>query len=249
LRGKSLGIFGPENVIRKRLCDLLVNPVTEPLILVLIMLQAILLAVEAKDDVFKPGNERPPTWGKTRIDWALFGLFVVFTVELIAKIIVSGFIANAREYSAVDPEKGVRERMAERYRKVFQPQRTKSVKKPPQEQFTPTFSRSFTMMQGQVVPGTLEDQTRLQLARRAFLRHSFNRLDFVAVVSFWIAFILGVTRSEKQHHLYLFRMLSCLRILRLLALTRGNGVSAAPYIPDYLATTWPQETDQCCRLF
>lgn len=225
LKGKSLGIFGPENEIRKRLCDLLVNPVTEPLILILIMLQAVLLAVEAKDDVFQPGNERPNTWGKTRIDWALFGLFVVFTVELIAKIIVSGLIANAREYSAVDHEKGVRERMAERYHKIFQPQRSRSVKKPPHEQFTPTFARSFTMMQGQVVPGTLEDQTRLQLARRAFLRHSFNRLDFVAVLSFWIAFILGVTRSEKQHHLYVFRMLSCLRILRLLALTRGNGVS------------------------
>jgi hypothetical protein len=225
LKGKSLGIFGPENRLRKWLCDVLVNPWTEPLILVLIILQAILLAVEAAPDVFLPGNERPERWGSTRIDWAIFGLFVVFTVELMARIVVSGFFLNAPEYSAVDHDKGVRERMAERYRKIFQPQRTKSIRRPPQEQFTPTFARSFTMMQGQVVPGTLEDQQRFQLARRAFLRHGFNRLDFVAVVSFWIAFVLGVTTEEKHHHLFLFRMLSCLRILRLLALTKGNAVS------------------------
>jgi hypothetical protein len=50
-------------------------------------------------------------------------------------------------------------------------------------------------------------------------------LDFVAVVSFWISFVLGITGMESKHHLHVFRMLSCLRIVRLLALTRGNTVS------------------------
>ncbi|KAK3394540.1 Ion transport protein-domain-containing protein [Podospora didyma] len=223
LKGKSLGIFPPENAIRKWLCDVLVNPWTEPFILVLIVLQAVLLAVEAAPDVFVDGNRRPDRWGKTKIDWAIFGLFVIFTLELIARIIVSGFIINAKDYAPAGSQRRVRERVAEQYRAIFQPQRHKSVRRERPEPFVPaTFARSFTMMQGQAGLGTLEEQQRMHLARRAFLRHGFNRLDFVAVLSFWISFVLGITGLEHQHHIFVFRMLSCLRIVRLLALTKGN---------------------------
>lgn len=68
----------------------------------------------------------------------------------------------------------------------------------------------------------------MQLARRAFLRHGFNRLDFAAVISFWITFALSITGLEMQHHLFIFRMMSCLRIVRLLALTNGTAVSTNP---------------------
>ncbi|KAK3383891.1 Ion transport protein-domain-containing protein [Lasiosphaeria ovina] len=223
LKGNSLGIFPPENALRKWLCNVLVNPWTEPFILVLIILQAVLLAVEAAPDVFVEGNARPPRWGSTRIDWAIFGLFVVFTLELVARIIVSGFVVNADDYAPVSSKRRVRERVAEQYRAIFQPQRHKSVRQPRQEQFVPTaFARSFTMIHGQAAIGSLEDQQRLHLARRAFLRHGFNRLDFVAVVSFWVSFVLGITGLEHDRHIFVFRMLSCLRIVRLLALTKGN---------------------------
>jgi hypothetical protein len=227
LRGNSLGIFPPENPIRKWLCDILVNSWTEPLILVLIVAQAILLAVEAAPDVFIPGNGRPARWGGTGIDWAIFGLFVVFTLELIARTIVSGLVINAEEYAPVGRKQRIRERVAEQYRAIFKPQRQKSTRQAPQEQpFVPsTFGRSFTMMHGLAAQGTLKEQQRLHLARRAFLRHGFNRLDFVAVVSFWISFVLGVTGLESKYSIYVFRMLSCLRIIRLLALTKGNIVS------------------------
>jgi hypothetical protein len=228
LRGNSLGIFPPDNPIRKRLCDLLVNPWTEPFILVLIIAQAVLLAIEAAPDVFVDGNGRPERWGSTRIDWAIFGLFVVFTLEIIARVIVSGLVINADDYEPVGSKRRLRERVAEQYRAIFKPQRQKSVRQPPQEQqFVPTFARSFTMMHGLAAQISLEEQQRLHLARRAFLRHGFNRLDFVAVVAFWISFVLGVTGLESKHSVYVFRMLSCLRIIRLLALTKGNIVSHA----------------------
>ena len=229
LKGNSLGIFSPENPVRKWLCDVLVSHWTEPIILILIILQVVLLAIEASPNVFRPGNERPDRWGSTRIDWAIFGLFAVFTLELVARIIVSGLVVNAPEYAAADPKRGVRQKVAEQYRQIFKPQRQKSVKgQQLPVDFTPTFARSFTVLQGQALPETVQEQQRLQLARRAFLRHGFNRLDFVAVVSFWISFVLGVTGLETRHHLYLFRMLSCLRILRLLAITKGNAVSPHP---------------------
>ncbi|EGZ77725.1 hypothetical protein NEUTE2DRAFT_79539 [Neurospora tetrasperma FGSC 2509] len=126
LKGKSLGIFSPDNPLRLWLCDLLVNPWAEPLILILIVLQAVLLAVEAAPDVLADGNGRPERWGSTRIDWAIFVLFVIFTIELIARIIVSGFIINAPEYEEAKNKRRFRERLAEQYRVIFRPQRQRS---------------------------------------------------------------------------------------------------------------------------
>lgn len=234
LKGKTLGIFSPESRFRLWMCDVLVNPYTEPFILLLIISQTILLAVESWPDVFSPGNERPEQWGTKPIDWTMLGLFIVFTLEIFARIVVSGFILNAEEYSTIDRKRGIRAAIADRYKTIFQPQRQRSVKRVRSTQpQAPAFARSFTtLMQGQQTgPKTVEDQQRLQLARRAFLRHSFNRMDFVAVFSFWITFVLGITGSENRHHFYLFKMLSCLRILRLLALTHGTAVSRSLPVP------------------
>lgn len=227
LKGYSLGIFSPQSRVRLRLCDLLVNPYTEPLILLLIVLQAILLAVESGPSVFSPGHGRATRFGGRPMDWAMLGLFIIFTLEVGARIVVSGLVMNAAEYSTIDRGKGVRAIITEQYRSFFQPQRQRSVKgsrqAPPGH---PTIARSFTtFMQGPPgAPETVEAQMRFQLARRAFLRHSFNRLDLIAVVSFWITFLLGITGVENRHHLYIFKMLSCLRILRLLALTHGTAI-------------------------
>lgn len=225
LKGRSLGIFGPDNVIRRKLCDVLVNPYMEPILLLLIVLQAVLLAVEAANNVYDPGNGRPKEWDPSSgINWALFILFIIFTLELMARIIVSGFVLNAAEYSTIDRKKGIRAAISDQYNAVFRPQRQKSVKTPREQSYGPsTFARSFTMMHG-TIPETVEEQQRMQLARRAFLRHGFNRLDFIAVVSFWIAFVLSITGIEMEKHLFIFRMLSCLRIVRLLALTNGTAI-------------------------
>lgn len=228
LKGRSLGFFGSDSWIRLKLCDILVNPYTEPIILLLIVFQAILLTVESAPDVFSDGHGRPERWGQRWIDWAMLGLFLVFTLEFGARILVSGFVLNAAEYSTIDRKRGIRAAIEDQYRAVFQPQRHKSVKA--SLQFPPepsAIARSFTtFVQGQqALPKTLEDQLRYKLARRAFLRHSFNRLDFIAVTAYWVSLVLGVSGIESRHHLYVFKMLSCLRILRLLAVTHGTAVS------------------------
>lgn len=226
LRGHTLGFFSPSSRVRLWLCGVLVHPYAEPAILLLIVLQTILLAVESAPNVFAEGNSRPESWGRRAIDWAMLGLFIVFTLELVARTVVSGFFLNAAEYSTIDRKMGLRAALAEQYRAVFQPERRPSVRDHPPASQPSAFTRSFTtIMQGQQeLPETLEEQQRLQLARRALLRHSFNRLDFVAVVSYWISFSLAITGLEHLYHLYVFKMLSCLRILRLLALTHGTAV-------------------------
>jgi hypothetical protein len=223
LRGKTLGFFSNKSVIRNKLCDILVFPFTEPIILLLIIAQTVLLAIDSAKSVYD--YPRPLHWGGSGIDYTILVLFVIFTLELAARIIVSGLLFNAPEYSTIKHKKGIKHVVLDKYRQVFKPQRKSSVRVPRTESVdAPTILRSFTAIQGDAIR-TVEQAQRLQLARRAFLRHSFNRLDFVAVLAFWTAFVLGITGVEDSIHLYIFRMLSCLRILRLLALTNGTAVS------------------------
>ena len=69
-----------------------------------------------------------------------------------------------------------------------------------------------------------EDDAHSTYTGESRLNHSYNRLDFIAVVSFWVSFALSTTGIEAQRHIFVFRMLSCLRIIRLCALTDGTAV-------------------------
>lgn len=224
LKGKSFGIFGPENRLRKWLCELLINPVTEPTILLLILIQTILLAVEASLNVRKATY----VWGAKALDVIFMVLFSIYTLEIIAKSIVSGLIFNATEYSTLDRDKSWREAMLEKIQEIFLPHRENTGQKKAADPFMDhpqaSIIRSFTGHFPERPSTDPKQQQRMRLARRAFLRHSFNRLDFIAVASYWIAFVLGITHLESSHHIYVFRMMSCLRILRLLSLTTGTSV-------------------------
>ena len=227
LKGKSIGIFSPDNWIRLKLCEMLVHPATEPVILILIVVQTVLLAIDSARPIGYTGNGPPPVWQASWINFALLALFSIYTLEIIARIIVSGLIKNADEYSTLDIARGFRAALNYRVRTFFAPQRHLTIRDGAREA-DPQLSilRSFTGAQLHVDhPGHSRQQQRVRLARRAFLRHGFNRLDFVAVGSFWIMFVLSDTGVEANRHLYLFRMLSCLRILRLLGLTSGTSVS------------------------
>lgn len=226
LRGKTLGIFGPENRLRKALCQLLIHPTMEPIILFLIVVQTVLLAVESS--VYTGPRER--AWSSPAFDYCFLAIFIVYTLELTAKIIVSGFLFNPEEYSTLDRSGGLRKAIIAKSRELFVPQRQSSTnRKSANASKSPQVSilRSFTGLQQQAdQAGDSPQQQRIHLARRAFLRHSFNRLDFIAVVSYWIFFILSLISHQSLNHLFVFRMLSCLRILRLLLLTNGTAVSS-----------------------
>lgn len=59
--------------------------------------------------------------------------------------------------------------------------------------------------------------------KRAFLRKSWQRLDFISLFCFWISLLLSINHYDAKHHIMLFRALSCLRILRLCNLTAGTN--------------------------
>jgi voltage-dependent calcium channel len=232
LRGNSLGLFPPDSTLRMKLCDVLVHPITEPLILFLIVVQTILLAVDSRRSVFD--DPRSNRWGTSWIDYALVVLFVIYTIEIIIRMIVSGFIINPVEYSTINRQIGLRQAVMDKARDLFTPQRAGSTKHQSSSiGLQQSIFRSFTSHPaGPDLTGDPRQQQRARIAHRAYLRHSFNRLDFLAVVSFWISFGLGMAGIESSKHQYVFRMLSCLRILRLLLITSGTTVGFVCYLTE-----------------
>jgi hypothetical protein len=232
LRGKSLGIFPADSKIRMKLCDVLVHPVTEPLLLVLIVIQTVLLAVDARTKAkFEPGAIK--ALGEfSGIDYALLALFIIYTIEIIIRITVSGFFINPVEYSTINRQVGLREAVVMKLNRLFggperqNSQRQSGVGKNSTEPQQPSVLRTFTTAQMHVDMGSgdLGQQQRARLAHRAYLRHSFNRTDFLAVTSFWISFALALIGIENTRVILVFNMLSCLRIIRLLNLTSGTSV-------------------------
>jgi uncharacterized membrane protein YgcG len=227
LRGKSLGLLSPTNSLRLWLLNFLVHPLVEPIILILIIIQTVVLAINCASNVYD--HPRPSYFGTDWTDWVLLGIFIFYTAEMVIKIMVSGFILNPTEYSTIDRSIGIQKALKKKANEIFtlhrQPSNrklrgsaTKDFKAPD------SLLRSFTMNDMDAIPGTSRDKQKKRLAYRAFLRHSFNRLDFVAVVSFWISFVLAAAGIESQYQLYVFRMMSCLRILRLLSITSGTSV-------------------------
>jgi voltage-dependent calcium channel len=66
-----------------------------------------------------------------------------------------------------------------------------------------------------------------------YLRQSWNRIDFLSILCFWISFGLATGGVEKSSTLYIgiFRALSVLKVSRLLAVTSGTTVGALqPYL-------------------
>jgi hypothetical protein len=233
LRGKSLGVFSANSKVRMKLCDVLVHPATEPLLLVLIVVQTVLLAVDAhsKAQYTSVLENKPHSF--SHIDFVLLGLFIVYTLEVIVRIIVSGFIINPVEYSTINRQVGLREAVMMKTNRLFGgPERQVSQRRggtnsDPSEPQQPSVLRTFTtaQMHVDIGPGDHREQQRARLAHRAYLRHSFNRTDFLAVIAFWISFALNLIGVQNTRVILVFDMLSCLRIIRLLNLTSGTSVS------------------------
>ncbi|KAH0603703.1 uncharacterized protein H6S33_007362 [Morchella sextelata] len=201
LKGRTFRTFGPNNPIRLFLCDILVHPMAEPLILLLILIQTILLTIDAAPSVYN--DPRAKSWGTSNIDYALLVLFVIYTLEIIARMIVSGVFLNPHQENDPRGRGNVRRQLFARGKELFSPKRSQSVRapSPARPDDPPSLLRTITTnFQFDGGPTTVQSLARNRMARRAFLRHSFNRLDFVAVVSHWISLYLCITGLEAEKH-------------------------------------------------
>jgi hypothetical protein len=209
LIGNSLRIFTPHNKLRRFLHFVVVQPWVDPLIFVLILIQTVLLSYQSANNIFtlRPDGPLFLPWGRSWLDWVFFGIFIAYTVEMVSKIIVYGLIDDSQASGAVQD---IKQRLRGLLR--LRPHVVPTAAHPVRD--APVVTKSFT---------NLIHVHSSQTAERAYLRSSWNRVDFVAVVSWWISFVLQTTGVENNNQFFVFRALSCLRILRLLNLTYGTS--------------------------
>ncbi|CAG8456859.1 12434_t:CDS:10 [Rhizophagus irregularis] len=186
LEGRSLYIFGPTNPIRLLLYEVINHPWTESIILGLIITHILLLIIDAWTPV-TDSNPRRTKWGSSGIDYALLVIFIIYTLEIIARIIVSGLIISPVQ-NEIMSKHDVREASTD---------------------------SQYSQMSNQYVSRVIAHKSAMNTA---FLRHTFNRIDLLAVVSYWIDLLITLVGVQ---HFFLFKAISTLRSLRLLAITSG----------------------------
>lgn len=72
--------------------------------------------------------------------------------------------------------------------------------------------------------GHLHEKTQRNVP---YLRQSWSRIDFIAIVSFWISFVLAMVGVEQgETHVGIFRAMSVIRTARLLTITSGTTVGS-----------------------
>ncbi|KAL1701237.1 Ion transport protein-domain-containing protein [Schizophyllum commune] len=98
IRGRTLGLLGTDSQLRLNLYRMLVYPWTEPFILLLIIINAVVLTIQASRSLTLSDDDDAPApvtgYFHSWEDYALFGLFVFYTVEAFARICVSGFLLD-----------------------------------------------------------------------------------------------------------------------------------------------------------
>ncbi|KIM44013.1 hypothetical protein M413DRAFT_17890 [Hebeloma cylindrosporum] len=237
IRGRTLCFLGPDSKLRLSLFNFLVHPLTEPGILILILLNAIVLTIQTYPSLTLPtadGPTLPPRikgYFHSWEDYVLFALFIVFTLEAFARICVTGFLFDPEPYTpnpATTPGTlsrggGIATRIANAAHRAH------AIIREPSE---PTLlSLAMRSDNRAAHPDSIALPFRLSIGHLhhktqrnvPYLRQSWSRIDFVANVSFWITFILAMTGVERgTHHIGLFRAMSIIRIARLLTITSGT---------------------------
>ncbi|KAJ7583970.1 Ion transport protein-domain-containing protein [Mycena floridula] len=301
IRGRTLGCLSPTSRLRLSLYNLLIYPWTEPTILILIIANAVVLTIQASRSLTLPSsdNKPPPVRGYFHFweDYALFALFIIFTLEAFARICVSGFLFDpdipftsvfhtfsSSNHDPVAPSatipnsasvtrqnsltSGVHRSFSQRlaaftdnvsrpFQLSSQPSTVRYLNDPTPvvsnvsvsiSQFTETSKhskqassltirepapppRNQTYMSTQSNSDLISLPFRLSINQAhdkvqrnvPYLRHSWSRIDFVAIVSFWISFALATTGLERgANHIGVFRAMSVVRTARLLTITSGT---------------------------
>ncbi|KAJ7487241.1 Ion transport protein-domain-containing protein [Mycena galericulata] len=208
IRGRTLGFLGPTSSVRLACFNFLVYPWTEPIILLLIIFNAVVLTIQAARPLTLSD---PPLqvsgYFHTWEDYALFVLFILFTLEAFARIAVSGLL--------FDPET----RVSWSFAALALPA-------------APTSSQPITSTTTTNEPLSLPFRlsiaasSTLTRANAPYLRHSWLRIDALAIISFFAAFGLALASREAgatpATHIRVFRAIAALRTARLLTITSGT---------------------------
>ncbi|KAF9285597.1 calcium channel protein [Mortierella alpina] len=247
LEGWSLFIFGPENPIRQKINRFLNQTWVELFLLFLLVVNLVFLVIKVSSP---KGNDT--VWGAHWTDYGLLIIFVLYTMEIGSRIIVSGLVLYPKDGDKVRKFFGKKPRTdnlhdtnptilrkspeAQRRHGTMAPSATFKSSVPAAPINTATKARATTIIDfavgrqttvTQFIPTYMDPLIayKPQFVAEAgtqipFLRHTFNRIDFFAVLCYWIDFFLMMAGVKN---IYFFKTVAAMRTLRLLNITSGSA--------------------------
>src|SRR5690606_30435136 len=92
----------------------------------LIIIQIVFLTVDTIPSVFE--DPRDKAWGTSASDYGLLILFLIYTLEIIAHVIVSGFIINPDDRESTEPKKSFVQKVLDKSNSLRSPRKCTSVR-------------------------------------------------------------------------------------------------------------------------
>ncbi|GME89162.1 unnamed protein product, partial [Ambrosiozyma monospora] len=233
LFGKSLRCFSTDSPVRLKCRDLVSQPYFHVYMTVLILCQTGMLTYQHCN--YHNGYVYNQRYGW--VDWAMVGLYVIYTIEMAMKCIAFGFYDDSQMFKElqVEKRKSLLRRYYEMCKKPFKRHSRyssfhhdggddkdltdDSMDSSSDGSTSDVDPRRKSLMHTVTVlppPADISKQTR------AFLRSDWNVIDFISIISFWISFALSMTGDDLKHELLLFRALMCLKIFRLFNINKGS---------------------------
>ncbi|CEP63141.1 calcium channel protein CCH1 LALA0_S07e03312g [Lachancea lanzarotensis] len=216
LCGNSLGLFPPNNPLRVRLASIVTNEWTHRVnVLFLVFLVAILsVAFSFESDEL--------AYFSSTVGGLIFAINVLYTLDMLARIIVFGFWDD----SALFQTRG------EDYKTVYQILGIDSFFRDLKSKYGKDLFRrilpfkiSYDQLAGKsghkpvrsavTFVGSADGKNSEVPLYRAYFRSSWNRVDLVSTVCFWISAFLSIKSFDDSHGIRIFKTLAALRILKL----------------------------------
>lgn len=232
LIGNSLKFFGPDNNFRLFLYEVLHQPWVEPFSYALIIFQTVVLTFQNAKNIYEgiEGVDEDnytvifAPWTSLWENWCILAIFLCYTTIVMAKIIAYGLWDDSQRKDLLGmgkKDKAQSEGVEAHNQFSRDGLRRRHVKNAP---LVNTFVN--------LIPGKADGLNRgnsiyvsnYQIpTERAFLRGSWNRLQFIAIIGYWISLLLTIQRLDDRSEAFVFRLISALPILHLLNLTSGTS--------------------------
>lgn len=223
LYGNSLGLISPTNKIRLKLASLQLHPMYKIAYQLLLTLFTALMAFRTYQPTQLDFLYSFSYW----VDYTAFFLCILFTLNDTAKVIAFGlwddsqmFAAYGKQYTTLMETFGLT--------KFLKFLRNKYGAK------IVSFIVPFQILDNEDEPafqskehkGTLTNLSTTAKTKnfeipRAFLRSSWNRIDFTSTICFWMGLFLAIHEYDIKKGIRIFKTLAFLRILRLVNTDTG----------------------------
>lgn len=231
LIGKSLFIFKGTNRFRLFLYHALAQPWVMIAFLLVLIAHLIVLTVMTIPDVY--GDDQNTSFFSdfrhSSFEWIIFGIYVFYTIHAISSIIAYGLIFDSMDSTINLKFRNKKYKILSMPNSVFNSRHNTQASLQSRDVLNVTSVKNA--FKSNIIKGKFHDpnnnynetlafDTNTYIApERAYLRSTWTRIDFVAIVGYWISFILQTNDIAGRLELYIFRALSGLPILRLLNIT------------------------------